>query len=314
MFLEHLIDTLRILYFFRPLLEEGIISLTPREITLCSECSNDLIILKKKLRETAKDVIRPYLKEIDINFEKFGKRTLINFKGPEKIFGHISVAKIVYDSLNHIKKKRKTTHVIEHIEPILSDLIFQNFSAKRNFTNFLTDNEFFTEIMQTLNRSEINPLSRSLMNGFSHNLPIITNTNIANLLKLRKNEGESFIVYRDAITKALNEGLSFRPRDVNNIFNDIVLPEINKIELTFKNSKKILYNSIKKDLVVSSGFIGIGLFSGILTPHLSEMLLALGGYNFVNSTANKIYKIFNEPEEVKNSSYYFLWKATKFKK
>ena len=313
-FIEDFINTIKILYFFRPLLEEGIISLTPREITLCHECSSDLKNLDRKLHIQAKELLRPHLKDIDVNFEKVGKYTFIEFKGPEKIFGHTSYGKIVNYNFDKLKRKRKITHVVEHLEPVIEDLIFQNISAKRNFTNFLTDNDFYVEMVESLNKSEINSFNNSLMNNFSHNLPIVTDSNIKNLLKLRKNEGESFVVYRDAVVKALNEGLSSKADNIENIFNDIVLPEINKIELTFKNSRKILSNSLKKDIVVSSGFIGIGLFSGILTPHLNEMLVALGGYNFVTCTANKIYKIFNEPEEIRNSNYYFLWKALKLKK
>ncbi len=92
-------------------------------------------------------------------------------------------------------------------------------------------------------------------------------------------------------------------------FNDTVRPELNNIELTIKNSRKLLWGSLAKDLIFGTGFITVGLFSGLLPPNIGEIVAALGGFNFVSGSLDKISKLVQEPSEIRNNKYYFLWKV-----
>ena len=54
--------------------------------------------------------------------------------------------------------------------------------------------------------------------------------------------------------------------------------------------------------------VGIGLFNGVLPPTFGECLAAVGGMSFVSGLVKQIEGAVGEPPEIREDSYYFLWK------
>jgi len=65
---------------------------------------------------------------------------------------------------------------------------------------------------------------------------------------------------------------------------------------------------LTRDLVVSAGFIAVGLFGGFLSPRAAEVVTALGGLTFARSVAEKVSQVRKDPAGVVEKPYYFLWK------
>lgn len=124
-------------------------------------------------------------------------------------------------------------------------------------------------------------------------------------------EGESFSVYRDSLTFALQSITESDVGKVQQAFDDLVRPELNNIELAIKNSRKLLWGSLAHDIAFSAGFVAVGLFSGLLPANIGEIVATLGGFKFVSGSLEKASKLIQEPPEVRNSKYYFLWKVQK---
>ncbi|MCX6039004.1 MAG: hypothetical protein NTW99_14200 [Chloroflexi bacterium] len=153
--------------------------------------------------------------------------------------------------------------------------------------------------------------SRALIDGFSHDIPYISNVPINKLIELRQKEGEAFEVYRDALNRALMQIDDSSVPRARQVFSDTVLPELHKINNAIKNSRKLLKRSIAQELLLGAGFIGIGLFSGLVPATFGECLAAVGGYSFITGIANEIKNLATEPPEIRENSYYFLWKIQK---
>jgi hypothetical protein len=132
----------------------------------------------------------------------------------------------------------------------------------------------------------------------------------ADLVRLRRDEGEVFQVYRDAVARVLREVTPKDGRRVRQAFEDTVLPELNKIDAVVRNAQRKLRRSLTIDLLSGVGAVTIGLFSGILTPAAGALLAGLGGTGFVGKALRDLEALRSEPKEsVRDNPYYFLWKA-----
>jgi hypothetical protein len=324
---KSLSDDLRVLYYLRPLLENGLISLATRTWHYCAEHYDEAIVktkLLERLEKAEKALVRRFTRDAKVILDTSMIRPVFKIVGPDELIEHgatyrfSDAAQKLSDMLearqNHVltKKEIKKYHIFDGTaSTIIHDIFIQNLYARNGF-HYLTDREVDFDVIKAVNDIDTNQLNKAILEGLSHTVPFIHDVKLESLMKLRKNEGESFQVYRDSLNELLK---SLSDEDIRNskilkqAFNDSIRPELNKIDLTVKNSKKLLYGSIKQDIIFSAGFIGLGLFSGLLPPSVGELIAALGGYKFASSVAEKVNKSHNEPDVVRENKYYFLWKV-----
>jgi hypothetical protein len=144
---------------------------------------------------------------------------------------------------------------------------------------------------------------------FSHSLPVVDDIEIGKIIKLRKAEGESFDVYRDALARALKQYENLTLSKQVQLFNDVIRPEITKIELAVRKSRKLLVKSLAQDVIIASGAVGIGLFSGLLPHDIGTAPLGLGGLHYSPKFVRNLTELCAEPRQAMDSRYYFLWKV-----
>jgi hypothetical protein len=207
-------------------------------------------------------------------------------------------------------KSKWADEIIDHyVHPILDDVLLHNWYSNRYGCNYLTAREIDLNLISNINDENTNGASLALSKAFGHSLPMIENISIDGLLKLRTEEAEAFHVYRDALSKGLETAGCTDGKLYQQIFDDIVRPEVNKIDSTIKNSRKLLKESIRQDIVFGAGFVSVGLFSGILPPNIGQILAALGGFKYVSGLLDKTNQLFKEPPHIRDNKYYFLWKV-----
>jgi hypothetical protein len=207
-------------------------------------------------------------------------------------------------------KSKWADEIIDHyVHPILDDVLLHNWYSNRYGCNYLTAREIDLNLISNINDENTNGASLALSKAFGHSLPMIENISIDGLLKLRTEEAEAFHVYRDALSKGLETAGCTDGKLYQQIFDDIVRPEVNKIDSTIKNSRKLLKESIRQDSVFGAGFVSVGLFSGILPPNIGQILAALGGFKYVSGLLDKTNQLFKEPPHIRDNKYYFLWKV-----
>jgi hypothetical protein len=194
---------------------------------------------------------------------------------------------------------------------IVDDMLNQNFYANQYGTAFLTHREIDLEIAADLMPVEQRQRARVLTGSFSHDVPILNGVRLEDIVRLRRDEADSFQVYRDAFRKAVKDVSGDEPEKIKQAFNDVVLPELNRIDAKITNAKRVLRKDLAVDAVAATGFIGLGLFSGILPTNIAPIVAALGGYHFFRDGVRKASELSLEVPDVRNSSYYFLWKVRK---
>ncbi len=195
------------------------------------------------------------------------------------------------------------------VDPIINDLMTQNFYTYIYKSTYLTNREIDQKLMYKNEYPSKRNLSNNIYESLAHIIPSLPNANLRNLIGLRQKEGEAFEVYRLAISNFL-QNIKDKEVALKMAFEDEIKPEINKINQTIKNSKKLIYSDMKKDTLVLSLFVTIGLFANILPQNLGEIIASLGGINSLGKFANNFKKLTTTDIDVNSNKYFFLWKLS----
>jgi hypothetical protein len=171
-------------------------------------------------------------------------------------------------------------------------------------TNRAIDAELF---YRNERKNRINQ-NRVVYNSLVHSLPYLHSINLKTLMSVREKEGESFETYRTSLSKFLINIQNIEQSELIEAFNDEILPELNKIKLTIKKSKKLIFADMSKDLVLGSTIVTIGLLTNLLPANIAQILTTIGGVNYADKFASNIKKLATVESEVKDNKYYFLWK------
>ncbi|MDQ3819775.1 MAG: hypothetical protein M3362_19160 [Acidobacteriota bacterium] len=311
-----LIDSLYLLYNLRPLLEVGLVGIARKHTAFC-ETHMPSIIKEGTLRR-AEDTLHKILsRELDISMAK--EDAWIRISGAENLLEHpvgfrtnekVSVSQRPRrDGRFRIIGKTRKEIVKDLAGWILVDLIQQDIYCSKGDLNYLTDRELDLSVLEATNDPAKKRFSKALIEGFSHSLPFIQNVSLNKLLRLRMEEGESFQVYRDSVSAMLK---SLKPADSEKIkeaFEDVVVPELRKIDLTIKNTKKLLRESITSNIIYGTSLVTVGLAGGFLSPDAGKILATLGGFQFGMNALRSLHQLMKEPGSIRDNKFYFLWKA-----
>jgi len=149
---------------------------------------------------------------------------------------------------------------------------------------------------------------------FSHVVPIIDTVPVSKILKLREAEAPAFELYRQSVSKSLEQAKGNSDALQCQIFYDIVKPELVRLENSIRRSRKLLLKSAAQDLIFAAGSVAIGLFGHFLPPELRVGLGGFGGVHYTHRLMQSMTKLLGDPTEAIHNRYYFLWKLTRLKK
>jgi hypothetical protein len=311
-----------VLYSLKPLLDCQIVGICNSDLHFCKDCYENIILssnsnLEYRVKDIRNILTNNYLQECKFTYYPKKKAPYVVIDGPEHI-DHSSV--IVCESIPQKYKSLvnpkilnntqiKDFNIVNHlVDEVINDIVLQNWFSNLNGTNYLTDRTIDFSILSAINDEITNIDSKKINKALSHTVPFLSGIDINTLIKLRFDEGESFKVYRDTFNSLINEYSNLELKLLKEAFNDIINPELNKIDQTINNTKKISYKKLTKDLLVGSCFIGIGLFSGILPSNIGAIVAALGGFNYASKISDDIYDLINSSDKIRDNKFYFLWK------
>lgn len=336
---KRLIDDLRVLYHFKPLVDGGIADFVIGHFGFCKNHLEELLVEPKVMKNfsRAKQALNnKFIKKVEATLYKVlneddkvsNEDYLLTLEGPPDLVEHGSVVLPIYELPEHltkplidkdiykltIKEIKQSNYVDILTEHVTRDVLIQNLhvSASSGY-KYLTDRKIDFDILRAINNIEVNKVSEALLNGFKHSVPFINDVSLDKLVKLRQVEGESFAVYRDTLSGTLKnldiKDLTNQKR-IKEILDDCINPEIRKIDLAVKSSRTLLYGSLKQDLIFSAGFIAVGIFSGFISPVFGQLVTTLGGYKFVSGLLEKANKLATGHDDIlRDNKFYFLWKV-----
>jgi hypothetical protein len=325
---DDLIGDLYNLIYAQPLFEAGLFSVRNNIRGLCASCLEHSEQLEEsiqyKLDQVEKHLETQYGSKVRVEITDREDEIFLVFSGPEQFVEHGSVdicgtlRQDLVDGYVRGKSRKLTRKEIQKygifqwfIRPTLTDLFEQNLHVLTRHTQYLSNRQIDFDLIASVGTPDTLSVNRKLVDGIAHSIPDILGIRLENLLKLREKEGEAFMVYRDKLRNALEQSKALKTKEIVQLVDDEIKPELNKIENTIKNSRKLLKRSLLQDVIVSSGYITVGIFGGFLSPQAGNLVTAIGGLTSARALVEKTTKMITAPEQVLENPYYFLWKATK---
>ncbi|MBJ6116693.1 hypothetical protein JAO76_00715 [Pontibacter sp. BT310] len=327
---DNICNSFLTIYALMPLFRSGIFEFTKSTVHHCQDCykkfQKQYLDVVEYNSQAIEDIIVDYVLE-NLDFSLFLSRSgekCIEISSKTDFLDHpivISFVHYIPNPLKRIKiigeKIKLTPDVIKEsgvlydfLVPLSDNLYIQNFYSRYYSANILTNREFDIEMSSLLNdrfhaSSETSQRSRVLQ-SINHLVPFINDVSLTKLLQLRQNEGEAFEVYRDKVNK-LTKNIALSEVEAKDIYNDEIRPELNRINMTLKHNKKLLWGNIKSNVLLASTYVSASLYSGILPSNIDAVVASIGGFGFAKSISDDIIKLIAKPSAQENELY-FLWK------
>lgn len=312
---QRLAGDLAVLQRLKPMLRAGLISYAMPVLPMCAECSQLFDAEQDKLHaamEEASDrLLDRFMGRLTICRAKSG---YVAVSGPEDFIVHGTQyfgTPAGSQFAGRLTAKRKEELVRSIIGPVLDDVYRHRITSRHTGFSYLTDRELDLTVIRSIGGPAIKPINRSLIDGLAHTIPIILQTPLSDILKLRAEEGESFAVYRHAVASVIREADLTTRGSIEDAFQSKILPELSKIDLAVRNVRKIASRGIRNDLTIGAAGVSIGLLVGSVQPALGAVLAALGGVSAVRSLAERAISAVSEPPLIRDNSFYFLWRLAR---
>jgi hypothetical protein len=337
---DHLIDDLRFLLFIEPLFESGIAGFSRSEMHWCPNCVRaavdageisalvqkpDEIAWQNRIAKLVRRIERAFIVQGTTLVHQHGDHAHATILMPEGMLEYDQfqttvnlppyLAKRATQPLRASMKDARTLGLFNYeIGRIIDDLSVQNATANRFNCQYITDRALDLELMDIISDKRARAFNHAAAEALSHPLAFVDQVPLDRLLKLRKDDGESFLVYRDTVHQVLSSAQGKSSTELREVFDDAIRPELNKIDLTVKNARRRMATSTLIDLTIAVASVSIAAFSGLLPSKLGipkEVLdvgAAFGGWKGAKGLASNIAQIRSTPKEVNDSKYAFLWK------
>jgi len=311
----------------RPLIEEGIVKLELPLFGFCKECG---LAHRKREREVLRKARQLYEKEIDRFSLRYTPATaerhgFVEMMGPPEYLEH---GLIIWKYLKEpawapkrpIKRPprtlsrtvvRRSKLVRRLFDGLADDLVDQQLWGMGFDLKYLTASEgdirFASWLSSGVNGELRLPGSAARL---THSIPILGDLSIRSVLKVRRDDRESFLIYRDTITNILKDHLSrgseLSERDTNQIYNDVQRPELIRLERAVRDHRRAHRRDTLAKLVGPAAVMSLGFASGLVPNELQKLFVALGGLKVLNDMTEAVASIRERPDEVRNHSLYFL--------
>lgn len=226
-----------------------------------------------------------------------------------------SVAKGLQLSKSEIAK---AGFVQDSLRVIAIDIWMQYLMSRVSGMNlkYLTNRDIDISFLEAVTKDEdFKRYNNVLRNHLIYELPILQDVPLTAMLDIRRNEYDAFLTYRDGMNKVIKEYISQRKKlsslEAREIHEDIVQPKLNELNARVKSIKRSLLRKPALDITIAVGILTIGLYSNLLTPEAGKIVAALGGIPALKSLIQSIVEAAQTPQEIRNDSFYFLWKLSK---
>jgi hypothetical protein len=320
-----------ILLKLKPLVLAGIIGFFSSYICLCNDCLKKIIKKEENVEKELKKIETLINKECAQNIKCYLLRdrsgiAYFSIEGAEKYGYHEQTEILMLEESVEVKRLLKKSNgeavdisiqqlkqfgLVSHLlQPAIEDIFQAQINTSFIDSSYITNRISDIEIMEQLNEKKTNSINdtKVISNNIFHNVPLIGNANIDDIIYLRQKDGESFDIYRDSINKLLRTYNTLDRYSILEVQRDIIDPELHKIKSVIKRNKNKILKSTAIDACLLSAGVGIGIFSGILPIDYSAVMGVIGGIPTIKNIVSNVAK---GTPEIKNNNFYFLYELEK---
>lgn len=337
-------DDLQLLWHIKPLIEAGDVSLVPSFGCLCHKCiCEDNNLDSKNINILLRKLENEYLDNTSLAVVRgCDNKISVIQRGSELYFPHGFLARQVDGLPSSLKKRPRVLNSLMRngmIEPsltlqreisehkrmasiVIRNILYGLVAADSHAAPFVTHNPLHISCLNELaGSSEIADRNNIAFETLTSEVPFLPDISIRNLLRLRSREKESFILYRAALNKAIDEfrsgGDSFTKHDAKQLYGDVLAPELARMDRKVKQASKDLRTTARRAVAGTVGAISFGLCTGLVSAETSPTAIGIGAGIGLAKVASDIVKVMSAGDgkkSVANDDMYFLWKTKQLKK
>ena len=257
------------------------------------------------------------------------------FDGPDPFFHH-SYSRLQLDIPTPLKKRPTILKKIkagtkvnlsktmikdlgfhtDYAHTIVSDALAGIAASKFYNSIFISDNNLHFNFLNSLQPvKEIANRNRIAEKYLTAIVPFITDVKLKDILKIRKREEESFLLFRKGLNEAIDNFSSpsgiITEKEAKSLYADIIKPSIAQLDIKVKQAKKDLVVNTYRPVIGIAGVISFGMLAGLFPNDLSEIIKALGLFKFGTEFVSNLLTLGDSEEKLKSEQFYFLWKLKK---
>jgi hypothetical protein len=199
------------------------------------------------------------------------------------------------DGKVEIRGAKKVSKLYEMVfDKIASDTSFYLAFARLQSARYLSDREGETILLDALtDDDDVSADNARLQQCLTHLVPLLGDLPLATLLRIRREERDSFIRYRSALSQLLNEIVLRKrrigKREIQELYRDKIEPELHRMKSELRQEQKRQSRRIIGGAVSLAASVALGAFGGFLP------LLAKGAA--VGATAMVGGRLFSKAAE-----------------
>jgi hypothetical protein len=321
-----------------PLIDNDFIGFYCPETATCFTCQAKTFLGKnagKNFVSSYKNLQKRYLNNMSVEAKIEYDELKFVFNGPEPFFNH-SLSSYQPDVPFPLEKRPSILKKIEggakvkfskamikdlgyHVDyahTIVSDAM-SGLAASKSFNNgFLSDNNLHFDFLNSLQPvrqiAERNKIAEKYLTSV---VPFIEDVELKDILKIRKREEESFLLFRKALNEAIDtfsssSGITTE-KDAKDLYADIIAPSIAHLDIKVKQAKKDLVVNTYRPVIGIAGVISFGMLTGLFPDGISEVIKAFGLFKFGTDFVSNLMTLGDSEEKLKSEQFYYLWKLKK---
>lgn len=334
-----LFNDLAVIGFLRPLIEEGVICLITPPEEFCSRCFASRFAkgsIRRKNTLARRWLEEKYLTQTKVTIEQKGSSYDFCVTGPELFVDHgalFRVAKHLPRNLENMPRimaairaggpvevsrtlrKRIVKLHVDLATHTFQDVFFEIACAQCLGTSFVTEREIHIDLLNKLSGdTELIRRNQLVERHLTAILPFLESTRVEDLLKLRQRETEAFIVFRSALTTAIQEyrsthSGSFKEEDARQLYSDVIAPSVAKIDQTIKSAIRSTLKGSAAKVASWAAAITFGGYAGLLPGELIQVAAALGLTQILAGIAEPLLRLKFESDKIDKEEMYFLWRV-----
>ena len=298
------------LMLVRPVIEAGVLRVMLPEFHFCSECGRKAKHILRDVELASREFVEDRIGDFQFVYRKAAHYDFLEIRGPSRYLEHGAgvmfskppdwAPKRFYDidggpgrilSGSVIKRNNLLKRFV--VEGFAQDLIFQQLYGYKHGTKYLTDSageaEFFG--MSSPN-DELARRTSALCTGLSHSVPLLRDVPLATVLKIRRQDPGSFTLYRQALSKILQDYLKgqgeISAADTEGIYRDVLYPELVKLKREATAQGRSKRAKVIAKTVLPAVVVTLGVISGLLPSDIAQLAKIIGATTFLSQAAEML--------------------------
>lgn len=324
------------LWALRPLVEAGLARFAVDRFCLCSSCHVEFRRATLKHDREAFDFFISKLPELQLVYRPPSPNSpwVLELSGPADLVPHghllmvpecgtrppswapIRVQKVderpgVVIAPSRVRKHKIGVNLFSRLA---KDATFQQYHGVKHQARYVTDSSLEAEFLESVYpRRDLDTNVRALLSALNARLPVLTDLPLATVLKIRKNDYESFRLYRSAlrevIAKHVKPNQVMSVREASQVYEDVIAPQLTKLELDVKAKRRSITKRSMAKTVVPVAMLSLGVISGLVPQELAE-IFKWGGIALSGQIAEALASIEKHPSELRSHNFYFLYRLS----